>query len=140
MTAILRGHLVRAIDRSSPDELRVIAHVADSLARRRDKHGSLDLARSPDLFAELHEGLVDALIAVTAMTIRAEDLRVEQERRAALLAGAAEDERAEAHGVPGRVGLLRGYGNAIVPQVAATFIRAALEATRDQAELALEVG
>jgi len=27
-----------------------------------------------------------------------------------------------AHGVPGRVGLLRGYGNAIVPQVAATFI------------------
>ena len=33
-----------------------------------------------------------------------------------------------AHGVPGRVGLLRGYGNAIVPQVAATFIRAALEA------------
>lgn len=32
-----------------------------------------------------------------------------------------------AHGVPGRVGLLRGYGNAIVPQVAAAFIRAALE-------------
>lgn len=29
-----------------------------------------------------------------------------------------------AHGIPGRVGLLRGYGNAIVPQVAATFIRA----------------
>jgi len=29
-----------------------------------------------------------------------------------------------AHGVPGRVGLLRGYGNAIVPQVAATFIEA----------------
>lgn len=29
-----------------------------------------------------------------------------------------------AHGVPGRVGLLRGYGNAIVPQVAAEFIRA----------------
>jgi DNA (cytosine-5)-methyltransferase 1 len=29
-----------------------------------------------------------------------------------------------AHGVPGRVGLLRGYGNAIVPQVAATFISA----------------
>lgn len=33
-----------------------------------------------------------------------------------------------AHGVPGRVGLLRGYGNAIVPQVAATFIQASVEA------------
>jgi DNA (cytosine-5)-methyltransferase 1 len=33
-----------------------------------------------------------------------------------------------AHGVPGRVGRLRGYGNAIVPQVAAEFIRAAMEA------------
>ncbi len=32
-----------------------------------------------------------------------------------------------AHGVPGRVGLLRGYGNAIVPQVAAEFVRAFLE-------------
>jgi DNA (cytosine-5)-methyltransferase 1 len=29
-----------------------------------------------------------------------------------------------AHGVSGRVGLLRGYGNAIVPQVAATFLAA----------------
>jgi DNA (cytosine-5)-methyltransferase 1 len=29
-----------------------------------------------------------------------------------------------AHGVSGRVGLLRGYGNAIVPQVAAAFIKA----------------
>ncbi len=28
-----------------------------------------------------------------------------------------------AHGIPGRVGLLRGYGNAIVPQVAAEFIK-----------------
>src|SRR5262249_17903550 len=33
-----------------------------------------------------------------------------------------------ATGVPRRVGLLSGYGNAIVPQVAATFIVAALEA------------
>ena len=33
-----------------------------------------------------------------------------------------------AHGLPGRVAHLRGYGNAIVPQVAATFIRAALSA------------
>ncbi len=32
-----------------------------------------------------------------------------------------------AHGIPGRVGLLRGYGNAIVPQVAAAFITAFLE-------------
>ena len=32
-----------------------------------------------------------------------------------------------AHGVPGRVGRLRGYGNAIVPQVAAKFIRASME-------------
>ena len=31
-----------------------------------------------------------------------------------------------AHGIPGRVGLLRGYGNAIVPQVAAEFIKAFL--------------
>ena len=33
-----------------------------------------------------------------------------------------------AHGIPGRVGLLRGYGNAIVPQLAAQFIQAAVEA------------
>ena len=32
-----------------------------------------------------------------------------------------------AHGVPNRVGLLRGAGNAIVPQVAAAFVRAFLE-------------
>jgi DNA (cytosine-5)-methyltransferase 1 len=32
-----------------------------------------------------------------------------------------------AHGVPARVGRLRGYGNAIVPQIAAAFIRAFLE-------------
>jgi hypothetical protein len=34
-------------------------------------------------------------------------------------------------GLPGRVGLLRGYGNAIVPQVAAAFIRSALDALAD---------
>ena len=33
-----------------------------------------------------------------------------------------------ADGIPGRVGLLRGYGNAIVPQVAAEFVRAYCEA------------
>ena len=34
-----------------------------------------------------------------------------------------------AHGIPGRVGLLRGFGNAIVPQVAEQFIRASLDAS-----------
>lgn len=37
-----------------------------------------------------------------------------------------------AHGIPGRVGLLRGYGNAIVPQLAAQFIQASVEAMNDQ--------
>lgn len=36
-----------------------------------------------------------------------------------------------AHGVPGRVGQLRAYGNAIVPQVAAAFITAFMEAQHD---------
>ena len=36
-----------------------------------------------------------------------------------------------AHGIPARVGRLRGYGNAIVPQLAATFIRAFLEAEEE---------
>lgn len=34
-------------------------------------------------------------------------------------------------GVPGRVGRLRGYGNAIVPQVGAAFVRAFLEAEQE---------
>jgi len=34
-----------------------------------------------------------------------------------------------AHGIPARVGRLRGYGNSIVPQAAAKFIRAFLDAT-----------
>ena len=34
-------------------------------------------------------------------------------------------------GLPGRVGLLRGYGNAIVPQLAAEFIKASGEAIGD---------
>lgn len=38
-----------------------------------------------------------------------------------------------AHGVPGRVGLLRGYGNAINPQLAAEFIAACEEAVRGRA-------
>lgn len=37
-----------------------------------------------------------------------------------------------AHGLPGRVGLLRGYGNAIVPQVAAEFISAWMECSDQQ--------
>ena len=37
-----------------------------------------------------------------------------------------------AHGVPGRVGLLRGYGNAIVPQAAAEFVMAFLDACKLQ--------
>jgi DNA (cytosine-5)-methyltransferase 1 len=33
-----------------------------------------------------------------------------------------------AHGLSARVGRLRGYGNAIVPQVAATFVEAFIDA------------
>ena len=37
-----------------------------------------------------------------------------------------------AHGVPGRVGRLRGYGNAIVPPLAAEFVRAYIEAVEQK--------
>ena len=35
-----------------------------------------------------------------------------------------------AHGIPGRVVRLRGYGNAIVPQVASEFVQAFCEVSR----------
>ena len=38
-----------------------------------------------------------------------------------------------AHGIPGRMGLLRGYGNAIVPQVAEVFVRAWVECSANNA-------
>lgn len=44
-----------------------------------------------------------------------------------------------AHGVPGRVGRLRAYGNAIVPQVAAEFIGAYLDAEADAQHLRLGI-
>jgi DNA (cytosine-5)-methyltransferase 1 len=40
-----------------------------------------------------------------------------------------------AHGVSGRVGLLRGYGNAIVPQVAEQFIRAFVEIEKERNDI-----
>ncbi|MGE5801590.1 MAG: hypothetical protein ACM358_04995 [Gemmatimonadota bacterium] len=95
MTVVLRGHLTRRLDLCSPDELRVLSIVVERLERRRARHGSLDLARRPDVYAELNEGLIDAVIACTILTIRAEDERHDEERRKALLASAADDERAE---------------------------------------------
>jgi DNA (cytosine-5)-methyltransferase 1 len=44
-----------------------------------------------------------------------------------------------ANGIPGRVGLLRGYGNAIVPQVAAKFITAFMQSVGIQREGAANV-
>lgn len=45
-----------------------------------------------------------------------------------------------AHGLPARVGRLRGYGNAIVPQAAAHFIQTFVESLRDFAEPEQPVG
>jgi DNA (cytosine-5)-methyltransferase 1 len=39
-----------------------------------------------------------------------------------------------AHGIPARVGRLRGYGNAIVPQAASAFIKAFMQAHQEAAE------
>lgn len=39
-----------------------------------------------------------------------------------------------AHGIPNRVGALRGYGNAIVPQQAAAFVKAYMEARLDRTD------
>lgn len=83
MTAVLRGHLVRELDHCSPDELRVVSVVLDRLKRRRDRAGSLDLATRPDIFAELNEGLIDAVIACTILTIRSEDQRHDEARELA---------------------------------------------------------
>lgn len=73
MSAVLRGHLARELDHCSPDEVRVIARVMEQLKRRRERCGSLDLAELADIFAELNEGLIDAVIACTIWTIRQED-------------------------------------------------------------------
>lgn len=46
--------------------------------------------------------------------------------------GLTPDQLPLAHGFPERVGLIRGFGNAIVPAVAAKFITAFLGAIEDQ--------
>ena len=54
------------------------------------------------------------------------DVRAEPwpDGRSSLSTVAVTDVLTPSHGIPGRMGLLRGYGNAIVPQVAAEFIMA----------------
>jgi len=89
----LRNALVRdlvlRLQRGSYDEARVIDRVLRRLERRRAKVGALDLRARPNVFAELDEGLIDAVIACTIEAIRCED-----EAHAAEQAKAA-DEMAE---------------------------------------------
>lgn len=92
MTAILIADIARRLEACSPDESRVMEVVLRRLERRRAKAGPLVLAANPDIFGELNGGLIDSVIACTAMTLRAEDLRHEQERRGML---GPDDEQAE---------------------------------------------
>lgn len=81
MSAVLLQDVKRRLSSASRDELRVVDVVVRRLERRREKHGPLDLTLRPNTFAELDEGLIDAVIACAVETLRAEDQRHEEERR-----------------------------------------------------------